>query len=242
MKIAVFMLFCLIIVSQLAPVRAQALPDLKAQAAWGEKEKQEFLKFLKSDQQVPITGQVKKVAAAKGERAAPRKARYFTLNMVTDTLLATAADGKVETITQNSGPQVLLGGHLFSWVRYYGGLKYNRLSRQKLDGTEARLTHFEIPVGMELALIPLGTPQTRYVIMRLGLSAHSISGPADKSDFKTPLLGWYTAWNAGVGYEWQFANSNWRAHLLAEGYRSFAGSNSPKFYGIGLTGGFVYTF
>jgi hypothetical protein len=218
---------------------AAQLPDLRDQASWTEKEKKEFLGFVRSGQPAPSEGQVKAVAAANG-RGAMHKARYASLALVTDTMIIDTGGGRSKTETTTLGPKLLVGGHVFSWVRYYAGIKYNRVGQDKLDGTRAHLSHLEVPAGIELALIPLGTPHTRYVLLRGGVSGQSFAGPARKSDFNAPLAGWHTAWNLGLGYEWQFDNSNWRFHTLAEGYRSIGGGT--RFYGTGLTAGFVYTF
>lgn len=231
---------CLVLLGATAP-RAETLPNLRDQAAWGEKEKKEFLGFLKSNQAIPA-GQVKQIAAGNGNGGrTPSKARYASLSMVSDTLILDVGGGRSKTETTTLGPKLLAGGHVFSWVRYYAGVKYNRVGQEKLDGTRAHLSHLEVPVGLELALIPLGTPHTRYFLLRGGVSEHYFYGSAKKAEFKEPLQGWRPAWNLGLGYEWQFDNSNWRFHSLAEGYRTFSGS-STHFYGIGLTAGFVYTF
>ena len=230
---------CLVLFSAVM-ARAESLPNLHNQAAWNEKDKKEFLGFLKSNQAIPA-GQVKQIAAGDDVRKAPSKARYASLGLVSDTLILDLGGGRSKTETTTLGPKLLAGGHIFSWVRYYAGVKYNRIGQEKLDGKRAKLSHLEIPVGLELALIPLGTPHTRYFLLRGGVSEHYFYGPAKKADFKEPLLGMRPAWNLGLGYEWQFDNSNWRFHSLAEGYRSFAGSGA-QFYGIGLTAGFVYTF
>lgn len=224
---------------------AAGLPDLHNQAGWGDKEKKDFLNFLKSDQPVPA-GNVKAVANGGGngesQRYAAHKARYASLGLVSDTMILDVGGGKSKTETTTVGAKLLAGGHVFSWVRYYAGVKYNRVGQDKLDGSRAHLSHLEVPAGLELALIPLGTPHTRYVLLRGGLSWHQFSGPAKKSDFRAPLQGGHPAWNLGLGYEWQFDNSNWRFHTLAEGYRSFYRSGKTQFYGLGATAGFVYTF
>ena len=240
MKRTAFIVFLLLASGQLIPARAQTLPDLHNQAAWKEKDKQDFLKFLKSDQQAPVTGQVKNVAAENSGSGVARRARYLTLDMFSDSLMVTGSNGATRTSPLTFGPQLTAGGHLFSWIRYYAGFKYNHVSQDMLNGKRARLEHYEIPVGIELALIPLGTPQTRYVLMRAGISEHRFTGRAKNSDFDTSVLGWRSAWNVAVGYEWQIPETRWRAHLLADGYRSFG--NSPKFFGAGLSGGFAYTF
>lgn len=220
---------------------AASLPDLGGQASWGEKEKKEFLGFIKSSQPMPA-GQVKRVAESGGfSRRAPSKPVYASLGLAADSLVLDLGGGRSKTETTTVGPKLLVGGHLFSWVRYYSGIKYNRVGQKKLDGTRAHLSHIEIPLSVELALIPLGTPQTRYVLLRGGVSEHLFSGPAQKSDFGAPLLGWHPAWNLGLGYEWQFSNSNWRFHSVAEYYKTFSGGG-VQFRGGGLTAGFAYTF
>ncbi|MGD9643949.1 MAG: hypothetical protein AB7V08_14615 [Elusimicrobiales bacterium] len=223
-----------------AALRA-APPDLREQAAWGDKEKKEFLNYLNSGQGAPVAGQVKRVAAENGIRV-QRKARYASLGLASDTLVLEKPGGGTRTETTTVGAKLLVGGHLFSWVRYYAGLKYNRVGQERLDGTRAHLGHVEAPAGLELALIPLGTPHTRYALLRAGVSSHFFSGPDARSEFAAPLRGWHPAWNLGLGYEWQFDNSPWRAHALAEGYRAFPRSGKPGFRGLGLTAGFVYTF
>ena len=80
----------------LLPLSAGAadLPDLRSQAAWGEKEKKEFIGFLKTSQPVPA-GQVKAVAAgAVAGRGTPRKARYASLALETDTLVIDVGGGR----------------------------------------------------------------------------------------------------------------------------------------------------
>lgn len=222
------------------PASAQKLPDLGRQAAWTEKEKQEFLKYVKSDRTAVPSGQVRAQPVSRSAAAAARKARYLALGFSAEEFSTENSAARVSSVSSGLGPRLLAGGHLFSWVRYYGGVRYGRLGQERLDGTVARLSHLEIPAGIELALIPLGTPHTRYILVRGGVSAHNFGG-ARKAEFAEPLIGWRMAWNLGLGYEWQFPNSNWRANLAAEGYKSFSG-RSPQFYGMGVSAGAAYTF
>ena len=92
MKIPGVVFLSLLLLSPLAPAGAQTLPDLHDQASWGEKDKQEFLKFLKSNQQMPVTGNVKAVAASEGGRPGSHRARYLTLNVFSDSLITVAKD------------------------------------------------------------------------------------------------------------------------------------------------------
>lgn len=223
-----------------APAAAQRLPDLGGQAAWTEKEKQEFLKYIKSDRTAVPSGQVRTRTVPGAGASRVRRARYLALGFSAEEFSSENPAARVSSVSSGLGPRLLAGGHLFSWVRYYGGLRYGRLGQERLDGTTARLSHVEIPAGIELALIPLGTPHTRYILIRGGVSAHAFSG-ARKAEFAEPLVGWRMAWNLGLGYEWQFPGSNWRVNVAAEGYKSFSG-RSPQFYGMGASAGAAYTF
>lgn len=239
MTLAKITLLTLLVTVNLGQCLAQSLPDLKNQAAWSEKEKQEFLKFLKSGQQTPVFGDVKQTSQKSGPESLSR-ARYLTLEGIGESFMPVDGTGRLYTGKPEFGARALVGGHLFSWIRYYTGLQFNNITLKSNSGSVTHPAHFTIPAGIELALIPLGTPQTRYAILRFGASAHYINGSAKKSDLTTNVLGWNGAWNAGLGYEWQLDNSNWRLHALAEGYRSFG--TKPRFYGAGFTLGLVRTF
>jgi len=224
------------------PAGALTPPDLASQKAWGEGDKKAFLEFLKSNQPMPAAGNVKEVTTPKGYEATTHKARYLGLSLLTDTVYTETSDGTLHRESTTLGPKVMVGGHLFTWLRYYGGVQYNSLKQNKLDGSQARLSHFQVPLGLEVALVPLGTPQTRYVLLRGGLAAHYVAGPDSDSDFKAPILGLRGTWNAALGYEWQVYNSDWRLNALVEGYRSISRQGGANFYGLGLTLGAAYTF
>ncbi len=221
---------------------AQSAPDMSRQDAWGDAEKQQFLRYLKAGGAAPVSGSVKEVSVAAGELAPVRKARFATLSWVEETTFAVAPGGAVRSQGSAFGPRLLVGGHLFSWVRYYAGAQYASFDQDKLDGTRAKIGHAEFPFGVELALIPLGTPHTRYVLLRGGVTAHRFSSSADASAFESPLIGWQGSWNLGLGYEWQITDTNWRVHLLAEGSKSFVRDGGSRFYGAGFSAGLVRTF
>jgi len=126
-------------------------------------------------------------------------------------------------------------------MRINAGLQYSGIEQTKKDGKKVRLNHFQFPIGIELALIPLGTPHTRYVILRAGVSAHYVDANQDDKDFDNSLLGLRGSWNLGLGYEWQFSNSHWRFHVLAEGQKSISKEKGSEFVGAGLSFGFAYT-
>jgi len=220
---------------------AAALPDLGNQRSWGSSEKKAFIQFLESGKQIPVSGNVKYISDRPEISSAHHKAKYVTLNLVANSIFTVGEDNVKHTISSNLGGKILIGGHLFSWVRYYTGFQYNALDQKMKNGQNARLNHYEFPIGMELALIPLGTPQTRYVILRGGVSAHYIEGNKHNTDFDNSLLGLRGSWNLGLGYEWQIPNTSFRFHALLEGMQSISKEKGSKFTGAGLTTGFVYT-
>lgn len=225
---------------------AFAAPDLSRQDTWGEREKKEFLQFLKSGGgAAPAAGEVKQISAVnEGSSArAPGKARYVSLELGSESVVAVTGGNTLSHQGSSFAPRLVLGAHLLSWVRLYSGVQVSRLRQEKLDGTRTPLDHYHVPVGLEFALVPLGTPQTRYVILRGGVGFHKFAGRASRSDFGAPLLGVHTSWNAGLGYQWQFSNSNWRAHALLDGYGSLQREKgTSRFYGMGFGAGLVRTF
>ena len=217
--------------------------DLNHQDVWSEGDKKAFLNYLKSGKEGAVTGSVKEVPGAAEETVVKvRKARYATLELASDTVFTVAPSGALANQSTSFGPRLLVGGHLFTWIRYYGGVQYNSMTMPQNSGQRALVSHVQIPLGLELALIPLGTPQTRYVLLRGGVTAHHFGSNADSGTFQTPLIGWQGSWNVGLGYEWQVPQTGWRLHLLAEGYKSFLLKDASRFYGVGLTGGVAYTF
>lgn len=230
----------------LLPAFASAQPDMSRQGAWTEKEKAEFLHYLRSGQPAVPKGQAKNVQPAQSSEAAeraPRKPRFVSLALSSDSPITVDGGGVVRREGSGLGPRLLAGGHVFTWLRYYGGAMGSRFRQEKLDGTKPLVTHLQFPAGLEVALVPLGTRQTQYLLLRGGTALHRFSSSTPADQFKTPLNGWQVSLNAGLGYEWQISDTRWRLHALLEGYKSLARqSNTARFYGLGFTLGTVYTF
>jgi len=230
----------------LLPTTLWALPDLDHQEAWGDKEKKEFLQYLRSGQGAATDAQNKsvKTTAPAGGYAPARKPRFLTLSFATDSVITVPGNGYVRREGTGFGPKILVGAHLFTWLRYYGGAEFTRFDQQLVDGSKALVTHLQFPVGLEVALVPLGTAQTQYLLLRGGVALHSFEASHHSaSDFRSPLLGQQTSVNAGLGYEWQIPDTRWRINTLMEGYKYLARQGSTaRFYGLGFTLGTVYTF
>ncbi|MEK6543194.1 MAG: hypothetical protein AABZ44_01985, partial [Elusimicrobiota bacterium] len=229
----------------MSPAQSQRLPQMGQHKSWSDAEKKEFLSFIRSGKQAPAQGGTLTAATGAGalKQGGAHKARYITVDLVSDTLLTYDANGKLRSDNTSLGGRLLLGSHIFSWMRFYTGGQYSRMGRDRYDGMEARVEHWKLPAGLEFALIPLGTPQTRYVLLRAGASAHYFATKAEKTDFTVPLADWRGAWDLGLGYEWQIPGSRWRLHLSAEGYRSIERKASEdRFAGLMGSGGLVFTF
>ncbi|MBI4370584.1 MAG: hypothetical protein HY547_10200 [Elusimicrobia bacterium] len=225
-------------------VSAQNQPDLSRQDQWGEPEKKAFLKFLQSGEQIPALGQVKENSSVspEGQTHAPSKARYLTLSLAAETLLIkNKTTDQLTDLGASFGPRLLIGGHLFSWMRCYSGIEYHRIEESNIGGSNSYLDHYQVPLGLELALIPLGTPHTRYIILRGGAVAHSFDGIDSKSNFVDPLEGMQFSWMGALGYEGQIPDTKWRLHALVEASKTLD-KESPKFYGLGFSLGLVRTF
>lgn len=231
-------LFCFLILMN----AAHAVPDLSSQGKWGNGEKKQFLKYLRSGKQMPIKGEVRSVSEPSYTGvSSSKKPLYLSASFLTNTMFLEGRDKVRRAVSSNLGGRFVFGGHLFSWVRYYTGVQYTAIDQKRRDGRDARLNHYQIPVGLELALIPLGTPHTRYVLLRGGISAHYVEGNANDEDFDTSLLGVRGSYNLGLGYEWQISNTRWRINGLVEGMRSISREKGSKFSGAGVTLGAVYT-
>ncbi|MBI4348813.1 MAG: hypothetical protein HY553_18385 [Elusimicrobia bacterium] len=233
-----------LLLALLLPSFALGQPDMSRQGAWTEKEKKEFLEYLRSGGQAAPKGQAKEIPMPEAPSAAgPRKPFFVSLAFTTDTPVTLAGNAAVRREGTGLGPKLLAGGHVFTWLRYYAGVSGNRFRLQKLDGTKPLVTHLQIPAGFEIALVPLGTPHTQYLLLRGGAALHRFSSSTPAAQFVTPLDGWQGTVNAGIGYEWQIHDSGWRVHALLEGYKDVVRqSPTARFYGLGFTLGTVYTF
>ncbi len=220
---------------------AASLPDLKKQRAWGDGEKQQLLQYLNSGSKPKISGTVKG-GEVKPATEEARRPWYVNVSAVTDTVFTVGGGDALSRESTAVGPRLIVGGHLFSWVRLYGGAQYTRFRMRKLDDTRDLVNHLQIPIGVELALVPLGTPQTRYIVLRGGYSWHQFSSKTPR-ELKRPLDGWNGSWNLGLGYEWQIPETKWRVNALFEGYSSLLRQNNTvRFYGVGASIGAVWAF
>ncbi|HAZ11163.1 MAG: hypothetical protein A2X86_08670 [Bdellovibrionales bacterium GWA2_49_15] len=224
------------------------LPNFKNQGAWTSGDKKAFIDYLESGKQAPISGNVQTPQQSVEPRSEDAinfdfgKAMYVNFSVLTNSMYTVGSDNVRHSVSNNLGAKILVGGHIFSWVRSYFGMQYSGMDQKMKNGQKARLNHYEFPAGFELALIPLGTPHTRYVLLRGGVAAHYIEGNRRDADFDTTLLGLRGTWNGGLGYEWQIAETNVRVNLLLEGFKSMSKENGSKYIGAGLTSGVAYTF
>lgn len=213
---------------------AGAAPKLDEQAAWTDADKKAFLEFLDTGKGPPSEGQVREVRQASVNEAPVSRPRgygsrpfYLSLELATGALSARASGAAVSTEGFEIGPRLTAGWHLFSWMRYWAGLEYKSLSG---------FGHFHVPLGLELALIPLGMPHTQYVVLRAGLGLHGFATGASADANARSLEGLRASWDLALGYEWQVFESGLRIHALAETQLG------AGFWGAGLTAGVAYMF
>lgn len=222
---------------------AETPPPLDQQRAWTPADKAQFLRYLGSSAPALPAGDVKSAGAPPAEGYASfRAARSISVSPTYLQLFPYAGSRYGGTVHDGAGGKVLLERHVRPWLRTYAGLEYDPLSQRRLDGSTARLTRWAVPAGVEFALVPLATPQTRYVLLRLGAVASDITGPGSRADFAAPVLGTSAAWDMGLGYEWQIADSRWRVNAAVDGLRSIASRGGVAYYGMDTTLGVVFTF
>ena len=230
-------------VSAAAAGENAGLPPMHDQKAWTEADKAKFLQFLNTKGGAMPTGEVAAGApATEGFAYASQPARSIQFSPTFLQLYPISSGHYSGTVYGPPGAKVLLERHITPWLRTYAGLEYDGMSQRKRDGETSRLSRWAVPVGVEFALVPLATPQTRYVLIRLGLVASEVVGPGKRGDYDAPLLGGTAAYDLGLGYEWQIADTPWRVNATFDGLRSISSRAGVDYYGLGMTAGVVYTF
>jgi hypothetical protein len=226
-----------------AAARAQTLPPLDAQKTWTDADKAEFLKYLNSNAPLPA-GSVSRAApeASSDLEFTSRAARSLELGPATTSLFPYSGGHYSGTVDGGPGARVVFEQHYEPWMRFYAGLEGETLYQKERNGQTASLTRWAAPAGVEFALVPLSTPQTRYVLMRLGVAPAAVSAAANRNEFSTPILGASMAWDLGLGYEWQIPDSRWRINAAIDGLHSISNRDDVSYYGLGATLAVVYTF
>jgi len=186
-------------------------------------------------------GQVRQVYLTENRSTSSHAAWSLELGPASTTLFPFSEKGGEPTARGTLGARALYERHLTPWLRAYAGLEAESLRQNRTNGSTAELMRWSVPAGIELALVPLATPQTRYVLLRLGLAASQVSG-APGSDFSSPIVGTSAAWDVGLGYEWQIPNTSWRVNAALDGLRSIGDRNGVGYYGLGTTVALVKTF
>lgn len=229
-------------------VRAEKPPPLSRQQTWTEKDKADFLKYLNSNQP-SASGQSKELvlpseqkAAEAGKKWSSHAARALEIGPAATVIYPFTQEGHIVTATPMYGGRMLYVQHFRPWIRGYLGLEVSAMRQRHKDDTWGRMTRWAVPVGLEFALVPLATPQTRYVLLRMGVVGSHVASPDQRSDFVAPIIGDSAAWNIGLGYEWQLADSNWRVNAAFDGLRAMEKKDEVGYYGLGGTIGLAYTF
>jgi hypothetical protein len=241
MRLQAFAAAAVLLAASLA--RAQSLPPLGAQQSWTDADKAEFLRYLNSNAPLP-GGQVSKTAAtAEGDASwSFHAARSLELGPATTILYPYSGNHYSGAVGGGPGARLVFEQHFEPWLRFYAGLEGETLDQKERDGQTASLTRWAAPMGLEFALVPLSTPQTRYVLLRLGLAPANVSGAASSGDFASPILGASAAWDLGLGYEWQISDSRWRLNAALDGLHSISNRANISYYGLGGALAAVYTF
>ena len=148
-----------------------------------------------------------------------------------------------------NGPLLLWGDHLFSWVRFAIGAQYSRIKIKLEQFAYTNLDKVSIPSFIELALIPLGSPHTRYLIFRGGIigeyvwgSKTSIDAMDSINESNLNILGLTGSWYSLVGYEWQLGENFWRIHVAMDLQMPFKVKHDERYINIGMNVGVSYVY
>ncbi len=223
-----------------ARVAAQQIPPLNDQKDWTDQDKREFLDYLQSNQPMP-KGKARNIALPPGALGTESPAWALELAPETVTLYPYDQNGYGPTAEGLLGARALYERHFFTWMRGYAGFEGVPMDEKENSGATAELVRWAIPVGLEFALVPLGTSQTRYVILRAGVEAADMTG-APAGAFAAPLAGPSAAWDVALGWERQFPDTHWRMNIALDGLHSITNPGGVGYVGFGATAEFAYTF
>jgi hypothetical protein len=235
-----FLLWAGLVALPAARVAAQQVPPLGDQKDWTDQDKREFLDYLRSNQPMP-KGEARDIALPRGTVAAERPAWALELAPATVTIYPYDKNGYGSTAGGLLGARALYERHFFTWVRGYAGFEGVPMDEKESSGATADLVRWAIPVGLEFALVPLGTSQTRYVILRAGVEAADMTG-APAGSFLTPLTGPSAAWDVALGWERQIPDTHWRMNIALDGLHSITSPGGVGYVGFGATAALAYTF
>lgn len=235
---------------------AWSRPQLAGQQNWSKKDKDQFIQSIKGSGS--IFDRNKKVAIS------PRPEERAKIGNHDSKYIMMHYDGgrSLSLSTQNfgvnhyrHGPAIYFGNHLFSWIRYALGTEYHQVRMKMLPYDYYYLSEITIPLWFEFALIPLGSPHTRYLILRSGLQGNylwgkteeitqlNLNNPEIKTSTESPdVLGLSTYWITGLGYEWQLGENFWRVHVLANVQVPLTQRHLRKFINLNTSIGTSYVF
>ncbi|MCK5381250.1 MAG: hypothetical protein KAJ81_07245 [Candidatus Latescibacteria bacterium] len=246
---------------------AAAKPDMSRQDTWGEKEKEEFYRWLKQNTTSAEETQLVNTTPFEQMQGIPGTLsdNYFSLRAGTYGLFGFALEE--ETDLEESGEidgslrglDLQLGKPIKTWFRrIYNAGFYKGSVDQKLNGGAeigGDFSLYRLGVHLELALVPLGHDQTRNIILRGGLDllyghegnlifvAEGDSLSLYRRDRQKIMLDQVSGLQAGLswslGYEWQLGENFWRVHGMLDGFRAIHLTNREDRENYAVLGGFI---
>ncbi len=244
-----------------------AKPDMSRQDTWGEKEKEEFYRWLKENTTSAEETQLVNTTPFEQMKGIPGTLsnNYFSLRAGTYGLFGFTLEEEEEFGESGEidgslrGFDLQLGKPIRTWFRQICNAGFYKGSvDQKLDGgaeIQGDFSLYRLGVHLELALVPLGHDQTRNILLRGGLdllyghkgdlifAAEDDSLSLHRRDRQKIMLDQVAGLQAGLswslGYEWQLGENFWRVHGMLDGFRAIHLTNRDDRENYAVLGGFI---
>jgi len=225
-------------------------PNLKRQQKWTKKEKDNFINGIQRNR--GATYQDKDITlfekTDQNKLFGNHAGKYLSLSYHLGRYTSLAGDNFGYNSYTN-GPLLLWGDHLFSWVRFALGAQYSKIRIKLKEYDYASFDKVSVPTFIELALIPLGSPHTRYLIFRGGVIGDYVWGSKAakeamnfNNESNLNILGLTGSWYSLAGYEWQLGENFWRIHVAMDLQVPFKVKPDERYINIGMNVGVSYVY
>ncbi len=217
-----------------------SVPNLKNQKKWSASEKNNFFKFLKKEG--GLDDAPNKSVTLESELSQSLVGDHYGTYLGAGYRFHSIFFHDLEKTDWGSflhGPELTLGRPLLSWFRLALSASYvvnQNSARSPIPRLSRRLHGIGAALFAEAALIPLGSPFTRYLLLRAGMSVEQLwSRDNAVTRFRASPL-------ASAGYEWQLGENFFRFNALIQASYPILGPQTERYLEVGPQLGLAYVF